>query len=239
MFKFLHLTQFNFGFLLQNLNNKRDNNVLNRNKSQSIIGLHGKYDASQRSKDSYNSAKNVNLKNQLNSGIKSDTYESVCPPEDVVERTKQTNKNSVIRNNLDNNNGNGQQQQQQQQHQQHYGSNTKLSATNSNTNTNVNMMNANNSNPNIYNSTNSVNSNNSNNMNNNSSNNNNMSNSNNNNRHLKRVSSAPPMQNTQIGKLAKPKMWLICLNLILFAIILRNAACMNVFQVKVEHFFCE
>ncbi|TMW43462.1 hypothetical protein DOY81_011458 [Sarcophaga bullata] len=130
----------------QNLNNKRDSSVLNRNKSQSIIGLHGKYEtASQRSKDNY-SMKNVNLKNQLNSGIKSDTYESVCPPEDVVERTKQANKNSVIRNNLDNNGngigGNG---------GQHYGSNTKLAGV-TNSNTSVNS-----SNQNIYNSTNSIN----------------------------------------------------------------------------------
>ncbi|KAM7346367.1 uncharacterized protein ACRADG_006329 isoform 2-T2 [Cochliomyia hominivorax] len=174
-----------------NLNNKRDNSVLNRNKSQSTIGLHGKYDtaASQRSKDNY-SAKNVNLKNQLNSGIKSDTYESVCPPEDVAERTKQANKNSIIRNNLENNSNNT----SSNNNMQHYGSNTKLSGAN-----------VNNNNQNIYNSTNSVNSNTSSNMNNNSSNsinninsNNNNSNNNNNNRHLKRVSSAPPMQNTQI-----------------------------------------
>ncbi|XP_023294677.2 probable cyclin-dependent serine/threonine-protein kinase DDB_G0292550 isoform X1 [Lucilia cuprina] len=177
-----------------NLNNKRDSTVLNRNKSQSIIGLHGKYDAAiaQRSKDNY-STKNVNLKNQLNSGIKSDTYESVCPPEDVVERTKQANKNSVIRNNLENNaNGSG---------NSHYGSNTKLAGPNTNNMT----ANVNNSNQNIYNSSNSVNSNTSSNINNNNSSNtinnsnsNNNNNNSNNNRHLKRVSSAPPMQNTQV-----------------------------------------
>nr|XP_044252079.1 uncharacterized protein DDB_G0283357 isoform X1 [Drosophila takahashii] len=81
------------------LNNNSNNSLLNRNKSHSIIGLHSsKYESSL--KDNY-SAKNVNLKNQLlNGGIKSDTYESVCPPEDVAERTKQTHKNSMIRNNL-------------------------------------------------------------------------------------------------------------------------------------------
>ncbi|EDX18177.1 GD15701 [Drosophila simulans] len=80
-------------------NNNNNNSLLNRNKSHSIIGLHSsKYESSL--KDNY-SAKNVNLKNQLlNGGIKSDTYESVCPPEDVAERTKQTHKNSMIRNNL-------------------------------------------------------------------------------------------------------------------------------------------
>ncbi|XP_037932068.1 GATA zinc finger domain-containing protein 14-like [Teleopsis dalmanni] len=83
-----------------NLNNKRDTSLLNRNKSQSIIGLHTKYDPSVRKDNNY-PTKNINLKNQLNSGVHSDTYESVCPPEDVAERTKQSNKNSVIRNNLD------------------------------------------------------------------------------------------------------------------------------------------
>ncbi|XP_061389892.1 GATA zinc finger domain-containing protein 14 [Musca vetustissima] len=170
-----------------NLNNKRDNNnsILNRNKSQSIIGLHGKYDnASIRSKDSYGS-KNVNLKNHLNSssggGIKSDTYESVCPPEDVVERTRQANKNSVIRNNLDHSNGG----------LQHYGSQSKLSMNNNN-NSNQVGGNINNSNQNLYNSSNSINSNNSN-------NNNNGNGNNQNNRILKRVSSAPPIQNTEIA----------------------------------------
>lgn len=74
--------------------------LINRYKSQSINGLHSKYD-SPRKETSY-TTKNVNLKNQINSGLKSDTYESVCPPEDVAERTKQANRNStVIRNNLD------------------------------------------------------------------------------------------------------------------------------------------
>ncbi|XP_059224242.1 putative uncharacterized protein DDB_G0289263 isoform X2 [Stomoxys calcitrans] len=178
-----------------NLNNKRDNNnILNRNKSQSIIGLHGKYDGSVRSKDGYGT-KNVNLKNQLNSGIKSDTYESVCPPEDVVERTKQTNKNAVIRNNLEHNNKGG-----------HYGSHSKLVTNNSHTTHNSNNNhnsssngNINNSsNQNLYNSNNSINSNNSNN-NGNSNNINNINGSNQNNRLLKRVSSAPPVQNTDIA----------------------------------------
>ncbi|XP_073830671.1 espin protein forked isoform X2 [Musca autumnalis] len=183
-----------------NLNNKRDNNnFLNRNKSQSIIGLHGKYDNSSiRSKDSYGS-KNVNLKNHLNSsssGIKSDTYESVCPPEDVVERTRQTNKNSVIRNNLDHSNGGG-------GPLQHYGSHSKLAMNNNSNNNNSNSSLAatkqggnvnSNSNQNLYNSSNSINSNNSNHNNNNSNNGNNQ-----NNRILKRVSSAPPIQNTEIA----------------------------------------
>ncbi|XP_055843804.1 homeobox protein 2 isoform X2 [Episyrphus balteatus] len=81
------------------LNNKRDMALINRYKSQSINGLHSKYDSPR--KEAY-TTKNVNLKNQINSGLKSDTYESVCPPEDVAERTKQANRNStVIRNNLD------------------------------------------------------------------------------------------------------------------------------------------
>ncbi|XP_075158533.1 espin protein forked isoform X2 [Haematobia irritans] len=169
-----------------NLNNKRDNcNILNRNKSQSIIGLHGKYDGSVRSKDGY-ASKNVNLKNHLNSGIKSDTYESVCPPEDVVERTKQTNKNAVIRNNLENNNKGG-----------HYGSHSKLLVAN-----NGNNASNSNSNQNLYNSNNSINSNNSNsnnsNNNNNSNNMNNINGCNQNNRLLKRVSSAPPVQNSEV-----------------------------------------
>ncbi|XP_070132646.1 uncharacterized protein f isoform X3 [Drosophila bipectinata] len=82
-----------------NNNNNNNNSLLNRNKSHSIIGLHSsKYESPL--KENY-SSKNVNLKNQLlNGGIKSDTYESVCPPEDVAERTKQAHKNSMIRNNL-------------------------------------------------------------------------------------------------------------------------------------------
>lgn len=95
-----------------NHNNNNNNSLLNRNKSHSIIGLHSsKYESPL--KENY-SSKNVNLKNQLlNGGIKSDTYESVCPPEDVAERTKQAHKNSMIRNNLadtttPNNNNNNQ-----------------------------------------------------------------------------------------------------------------------------------
>ncbi|XP_053948090.1 probable serine/threonine-protein kinase DDB_G0282963 isoform X2 [Anastrepha ludens] len=89
-----------------NMNNKLKSEPLNRNKSQSAIGLHtNKYEMSH--KESY-TVKNVNVKNQLNTscnnnngGIKSDTYESLCPIEDIAERTKQSHKNSVIRNNLD------------------------------------------------------------------------------------------------------------------------------------------
>ncbi|XP_069965767.1 uncharacterized protein f isoform X1 [Bactrocera oleae] len=97
-------------FVLQysnhNMNNKQQSERLNRNKSQSTIGINSKpkYELSQ--KESF-TVKNVNLKNLLNAssnincGVKSDTYESVCPIEDVAERTKQSQKNSVIRNNLD------------------------------------------------------------------------------------------------------------------------------------------
>ncbi|XP_017852026.1 uncharacterized protein LOC108606428 isoform X2 [Drosophila busckii] len=104
---------YNINSSSNNNNNSNQLSLLNRNKSHSIIGLHSsKYESSLR--DNY-SAKNVNLnqqqlqqqqqqnmKNQLlnGSGIKSDTYESVCPPEDVAERTKQSHKNSMIRNNL-------------------------------------------------------------------------------------------------------------------------------------------
>ncbi|KAH8274191.1 hypothetical protein KR018_001601 [Drosophila ironensis] len=121
------------------INNNNNNSLLNRNKSHSMIGLHSsKYESSL--KDNY-SSKNVNLKNQLiNGGIKSDTYESVCPPEDVAERTKQTHKNSMIRNNL-----------------------TEVSTGNNNSNIN-NMNNGNNQGA----------------------------------RNLKRVSSAPPMQNVAL-----------------------------------------
>lgn len=88
------------------MNRKQQSERLNRNKSQSTIGIHSKprYELSQ--KESF-TVKNVNLKNLLNansntnSGVKSDTYESVCPIEDIAERTKQSQKNSVIRNNLD------------------------------------------------------------------------------------------------------------------------------------------
>lgn len=88
------------------MNNKQQSERLNRNKSQSTIGINSKpkYELSQ--KESF-TVKNVNLKNLLNAssnincGVKSDTYESVCPIEDVAERTKQSQKNSVIRNNLD------------------------------------------------------------------------------------------------------------------------------------------
>ncbi|XP_067634586.1 putative uncharacterized protein DDB_G0289263 isoform X3 [Eurosta solidaginis] len=98
-----------------NMNNKHKNDALNRNKSQSAIGLHSKFKFEQTCKESY-TVKNVNLKNQLNTnsnnnnssgGIKSDTYESVCPIEDVAERTKQSNKNSIIRNNVDGGNSIG------------------------------------------------------------------------------------------------------------------------------------
>ncbi|XP_018804857.1 PREDICTED: uncharacterized protein LOC108978834 isoform X5 [Bactrocera latifrons] len=97
-------------FILQysnhNMNSKHQSERLNRNKSQSTIGIHSKpkYELSQ--KESF-TVKNVNLKNLLNAssnincGVKSDTYESVCPIEDIAERTKQSQKNSVIRNNLD------------------------------------------------------------------------------------------------------------------------------------------
>ncbi|XP_011183443.1 uncharacterized protein Espn isoform X2 [Zeugodacus cucurbitae] len=97
-------------FVLQysnhNMNNKHQSEALNRNKSQSTIGIHSKpkYELSQ--KENF-TVKNVNLKNLLNvnsntnGGVKSDTYESVCPIEDIAERTKQSQKNSVIRNNLD------------------------------------------------------------------------------------------------------------------------------------------
>ncbi|XP_055389695.1 probable serine/threonine-protein kinase cdc7 isoform X2 [Condylostylus longicornis] len=83
-----------------NLNNR--GSLCKRNKSNSISNLNSsKYDSPR--KDTY-TVKNINIKNQLNthnSGIKSDTYESVCPPEDIVERTKQANKNnSIIHNNL-------------------------------------------------------------------------------------------------------------------------------------------
>ncbi|XP_036348045.1 uncharacterized protein LOC118757431 isoform X2 [Rhagoletis pomonella] len=87
-----------------NLKNKHISDPLSRNKSQSANGLH-RYEMSH--KESY-TVKNLNVKNQLktsnnnnNGGIKSDTYESVCPIEDIAERTKQSHKNSVIRNNLD------------------------------------------------------------------------------------------------------------------------------------------
>lgn len=50
--------------------------------------------------DMFNNSKNVNFTNNINCNIKSDTYESVCPPEDTEERNKQTNKNTIIRNNL-------------------------------------------------------------------------------------------------------------------------------------------
>lgn len=127
--------------------NNNNNSLLNRNKSHSIIGLHSsKYESSL--KDNY-SAKNVNLKNQLlNGGIKSDTYESVCPPEDVVERTKQTHKNSMIRNNLAD------------------------ASSNNNTSGSIN----------------------------NISNIGNMNGGNQSSRNLKRVSSAPPMQNLAVGE---------------------------------------
>lgn len=48
----------------------------------------------------FNNSKNVNFTNNIHSNIKSDTYESVCPPEDTEERNIQTNKNTIIRNNL-------------------------------------------------------------------------------------------------------------------------------------------
>lgn len=97
--------------------------MLNRIKSQSVTGLHCKYTdvasalasapAAKRLsnvKDVYVS-RNINVKNQLNghhsNGLKSDTYESVCPPDDVVERTKQSHKNSVIRNHFEQNKCNG------------------------------------------------------------------------------------------------------------------------------------
>ncbi|XP_020717273.1 putative uncharacterized protein DDB_G0286901 isoform X1 [Ceratitis capitata] len=91
-----------------NMNNKYKGEFLNRNKSQSTIGLYSKYKYELTHKESY-AAKNVNLMNQINTnngsnsncGIKSDTYESVCPIEDIAERTKQSHKNSIIRNNLD------------------------------------------------------------------------------------------------------------------------------------------
>lgn len=91
--------------------------MLNRIKSQSVTGLHCKYtDVTSTLSSSPTTKrlptmkdKNINLKNQLNNhhfnGLKSDTYESVCPPDDIVERTKQSHKNSVIRNHFDQNNG--------------------------------------------------------------------------------------------------------------------------------------
>lgn len=171
--------------LFQNLNNKRDSNVLNRSKSQSATGLHSKYESALRSKDNY-SGKNINLRNQLNSGIKSDTYESVCPPEDVVERTKQANKNSVIRNNLDNNSN------------KHYSSNSLISA---NSNSSVNNINNTNNNHNIHSANSSGNNHSNHNNSNSSSNSSSCNNPNNINRNLKRVSSAPPIQNhAEVGK---------------------------------------
>ncbi|XP_068159225.1 probable serine/threonine-protein kinase DDB_G0272282 isoform X2 [Drosophila tropicalis] len=136
-----------------NNNNNNNNSLLNRNKSHSMIGLHSsKYESSL--KDNY-STKNVNLKNQLlNGGIKSDTYESVCPPEDVAERTKQTHKNSMIRNNLTE-------------------SSSAMGSSNNITSSNSNINNINN-------------------------NGNSNQNNNNNGRNLKRVSSAPPMQNVAL-----------------------------------------
>jgi len=137
------------------LTNNNNNSLLNRNKSHSIIGLHSsKYESSL--KDNY-SAKNVNLKNQLlNGGIKSDTYESVCPPEDVAERTKQTHKNSMIRNNLADASTNN----------------------NNNNNTSGSISNINNIG--------------------------NMNGGNQSSRNLKRVSSAPPMQNLAVGESEHP-----------------------------------
>lgn len=63
-------------------------------KSQSISNIN--------KVDIFNNSKNVNFTNNNNNScnIKSDTYESVCPPEDTEERNKQTNKNTIIRNNL-------------------------------------------------------------------------------------------------------------------------------------------
>lgn len=96
--------------------------MLNRIKSQSVTGLHTKYkDVAAALADTSNGkrlpttmdtyvSKNINLNNHLNNhhlgGGKSETYESVCPPEDVTERSKQLRKNSVIRNYFDQSAGN-------------------------------------------------------------------------------------------------------------------------------------
>lgn len=67
-------------------------------KSHSISNLN--------TNDMFNTIKNVNINinknsinNPINSYLKSNTYDSVCSPEDTEERNKQTNNNSIIRNN--------------------------------------------------------------------------------------------------------------------------------------------
>ncbi|CAD7091542.1 unnamed protein product [Hermetia illucens] len=79
--------------------NNRD--VLNkRHKAFSISNLSSKYDVPRSNSDASDS-KNSNFNNNNHSGnkknhnIKSDTYESVCPPDDLPERMKQVSKNGV------------------------------------------------------------------------------------------------------------------------------------------------
>ncbi|KAL5275034.1 ESPN family protein [Megaselia abdita] len=74
------------------------NNSKNTVKSANILKSHSISNINKI--DMFNNSKNINFTNNINSNIKSDTYESVCPPEDTEERNKQTNKNTMIRNNL-------------------------------------------------------------------------------------------------------------------------------------------
>ena len=71
------------------MNNNRDNIIQKRNKLNELSkGKYDKYESARKSNESHLKKTNVMKSNQMNNSQRNDTYESVCSPEDIAERTK-------------------------------------------------------------------------------------------------------------------------------------------------------
>lgn len=106
-----HFIAFHFGCpifnpisSLQNINN-RDSIVHKRNKLNDVTKGNTRKPNNDTQFNNNSKKNNIVKNNQLNGALKNDTYESVCSPEDVAERTKMAQRHSL--NNCNGNNSIG------------------------------------------------------------------------------------------------------------------------------------